>query len=100
GPFPDLTGVDLLLALGQDNGTLDRVARRAVAVCGGRPGLVPVLFFVLAVVVGTAGAGNIAAAAVVAPAAMATARRLGVPAFPTALMVARGASPGGMAPLR
>src|SRR5207248_358704 len=34
-----------------------------------------------------------------APAAMATARRLGVPAFPTALMVAHGAIAGGMSPL-
>jgi di/tricarboxylate transporter len=57
------------------------------------------LFFALAAAVGTAGAGNIAAAALVAPAAMGTARRLGIPAFPMALLVAHGAIAGGMSPL-
>jgi di/tricarboxylate transporter len=98
GLFITLTGVTLLFALVQENGTLDRVARRAVRACGGRPALVPVLFFALAAAVGTAGAGNIAAAALVAPAAMETARRLGMPAFPMALMVAHGAIAGGMSP--
>jgi di/tricarboxylate transporter len=98
GLFLTLTGVTLLFALVRDNGTLDRVARRAVLACGGRPALVPVLFFALAAAVGTAGAGNIAAAALIAPAAMGTARRLGIPAFPMALMVAHGAIAGGMSP--
>ena len=99
GLFITLTGVTLLFALVRENGTLDRVAGRAVRACGGRPALVPVLFFALAAAVGTVGAGNIAAAALVAPAAMGTARRLGVPAFPMALMVAHGAIAGGMSPL-
>jgi di/tricarboxylate transporter len=96
--FLTLTGVTLLFALVQDNGTLDRVARRAVRACGSRRGAVPVLFFALAAAVGTAGAGNIAAAALVAPAAMGTAHRLGIPVFPMALMVAHGAIAGGMSP--
>jgi di/tricarboxylate transporter len=98
GLFITLTGVTLLFALVRDNGTLDRVARRAVLACGGRTTLVPVVFFALAAAVGTAGAGNIAAAALVAPAAMGIARRLGIPAFPMALMVAHGAIAGGMSP--
>src|SRR5262245_47632038 len=70
GLFITLAGVTLLFALVQQNGTLDRVAHRAVRACGCRRGAVPVLFFALAAAVGTAGAGNIAAAALVAPAAM------------------------------
>jgi di/tricarboxylate transporter len=97
--FITLTGVTLLFALIQENGTLDRVTRRAVRACRGRRTLVPVLFFALAAAVGSAGAGNIAAAALAAPAAMGTARRLGIPAFPMALMVAHGAIAGGMSPL-
>ena len=99
GLFLTLAGVTLLFALVQQSGTLDRVAHRAVKACGTRSALVPVLFFALAAAVGTAGAGNIAAAALVAPAAMGTARRLGIPAFPMALMVAHGAIAGGMSPL-
>src|SRR5215208_411067 len=41
--FLTLTGVTLLFALVQENGTLDRVARRAVLACGNRRGVVPVL---------------------------------------------------------
>jgi di/tricarboxylate transporter len=97
--FLTLTGVTLLFALVQDNGTLDRVTHRAVVLCGGRRGVVPVFFFALAVVLGTAGAGNIAAAALVAPMAMRTARRLGIASLPMAVMVTHGAIAGGMSPL-
>src|SRR5262249_53099999 len=97
--FLTLVGVTLLFALVQDNGTLDRVTRWAVATCGGRRGVVPVMFFGLAVVLGTVGAGNIAPAALIAPMAMRTARRLGIRAFPMAVMVTHGAIAGGMSPL-
>jgi di/tricarboxylate transporter len=96
--FLTLAGVTLLFALIQDNGTLDRAAHRAVDLCGGRRGTIPVMFFGLAAVIGTAGAGNIAAAALVAPMAMDTARRLGIRALPMAVMVAHGAIAGGMSP--
>src|SRR5262245_57252910 len=52
--FLTLTGVTLLFALVQQNGTLDRVAHRAVRTCGGHPTIVPILFFALAAAVGTA----------------------------------------------
>src|SRR5262245_17642151 len=97
--FLTLVGVTLLFALVQDNGTLDRVTRRAVNACGARRGIVPLFFFGLAVVLGTAGAGNIAAAALVAPMAMRTAARLGIPPLPMAIMVTHGAIAGGMSPL-
>src|SRR3954454_14781538 len=92
--FLTLVGVTLLFALVQDNGTLDRVARRAVRACGGRRAVVPGVFFLVAAALGTAGAGNIAPAALVAPVAMGTARRLGIPAFPMALMVTHGSIAG------
>lgn len=97
--FLTLVGVTLLFALVQDNGTLDRVARRAVRACGGRRAVVPIVFFIVAAALGTAGAGNIAPAALVAPVAMGTARRLGIPAFPMALMVTHGSIAGGMSPV-
>ena len=96
--FLTLTGVTLLFALVQENGTLDRVARRAVRGCGSRPGLVPVVAFAAAAGVGSAGAGNIAAAALIAPAAMTAAARVGVPAFPMAILVSHAAIAGGMSP--
>lgn len=97
--FLTLTGVTLLFALVQDNGTLDRLTRRAVKACGGHSTIVPVLFFLVAATLGTLGAGNIAPAALIAPMAMSTARRLGIPAFPMAIMVTHGSIAGGMSPI-
>src|ERR1043166_6457139 len=46
--FLTLAGVTMLFSQAQLNGTLDRVAHRAVRVCRGNKGLIPVMFFVLA----------------------------------------------------
>src|SRR5512145_792190 len=43
--FLTLSGVTLLFAQAQLNGTLDRVAHRAVRVCRGNAGLIPIAFF-------------------------------------------------------
>jgi di/tricarboxylate transporter len=42
-----LIGVTLLFALAQANGTLERIAHRAVRICRGNCGTIPVMFFVL-----------------------------------------------------
>ena len=47
--FLTLAGVTLLFTQAQLNGTLDRVAHAAVRLCRGNAGLIPVMFFVLAV---------------------------------------------------
>jgi di/tricarboxylate transporter len=56
------------------------------------------MFFVLALAIATIGAGNIAAAALVAPMAMAVASRAGIPGFLMAIMVAHGAIAGALSP--
>jgi di/tricarboxylate transporter len=68
-----LIGVGLLFALAQVNGTLDVVAKLGVRLCRGRAALLPILFFSLTCLLSASGAGNIAAVALVAPAAMQTA---------------------------
>ena len=97
--FLTLFGVTLLFTEARLNGTLDRVAHHAVRGCRGNRGLVPVMFFFLAAVLSTAGPGNIAAAAIVAPMAMAVAGRAGISAFLMAIMVGNGASAGSVSPL-
>jgi di/tricarboxylate transporter len=73
--FLTLTGVTLLFALAQSNGTLERITRHAVAICRGNRGLIPVMFFVLGAALSSMGPGNIATAALIAPLAMSTAVR-------------------------
>jgi di/tricarboxylate transporter len=96
--FLTLIGVTLLFALAQSNGTLDKVARHAVRVCRGNRGLVAMMYFVMAAALATIGPGNIATAAILAPMAMSTAAKVGIPAFLMAIMVGNGANAGALSP--
>jgi Na+/H+ antiporter NhaD/arsenite permease-like protein len=97
--FLTLTGVTLLFACAETNGTLERLAHRAVSLVRGNHRLLPMLFFVIAMTLSTVGPGAIAAVALIAPFAMATGERAGLPRFLTALMVANGANAGNLSPI-
>ena len=92
--FLTLAGVTLLFGMASVNGTLERLAHRAVHLCRGNAGVIPVMFFVVALGLSTIGPGNIATAALMAPMAMAVGFRAGVPPFLMALMVGNGAQAG------
>ncbi len=99
GPlFLTLTGVTLLFALADTNGTLERIAHHAVRICRGNAGAIPVMFFLLGAALGSMGPGNIATAALLAPLAMATAVKKGIPLFLMAIMVGNGANSGALSP--
>jgi di/tricarboxylate transporter len=97
--FLTLLGVSLLFTQTEVNGTLGKVAALAESLCRGRPFLIPPLFFLLALGLGTAGPGNIAVAGILAPLAMATAERAGIPPLLMALMVGHGAIASTLSPL-
>lgn len=46
--FITLVGITLLFAMAQVNGTLARIAERAVRLCRGQVGLIPIMFFMVA----------------------------------------------------
>jgi di/tricarboxylate transporter len=96
--FLTLVGVTLLFTQASQNGTLEKLAHRAVELCRGNVGLLPIMFFTVTVFIASIGPGNIAGAALVAPMAMAVAGRAGVPVFLMAMMVGMGASGGSMSP--
>lgn len=97
--FLTLTGVTLLFALAESNGTLERLAHRALGLASGRARYVPVLFFLIALALSSVGPGSITTVALLIPVAMAVGRRAGVGAFLTALMVANGANAGNLSPI-
>ena len=97
--FLTLAGVTLLFALAETNGTLDRLARRAVGLARGQARLLPVLLFVFAFVLSSVGPGAIIAVALLIPMGMAVSTRAGVPRFLTALAVANGANAGNLSPI-
>ncbi len=96
--FLTLAGVTLLFGVAQENGTLQVLARRGMNACGGRPALMPPLFFGLACGLSMIGPGAIAASALVAPLAMATVVTAGASPFLMALMVGNGANAGNLSP--
>lgn len=96
--FVTLAGVTLLFTQAQLNFTLDRIAHRAVRVCRGNAGFIPVMFFVLAGALASLGPGNISTAALLGPMAMAVAGRAAIPAFLMIIMVGNGAQAGSLSP--
>jgi di/tricarboxylate transporter len=93
-----LVGVTLLFAIAEVNGTLARFTERAVRLCRGHAGVLPVMFFALGFVLATIGAGATPASALLAPPAMAVAARAGVPALLMAIMTGNGALAGTLSP--
>jgi len=98
GLFLTLAGVTLLFSQAQLNGTLDRIAHRAVRICRGNAGIIPMMFFTLAAALASLGPGNVSTAALLAPMAMAVAGRAAIPAFLMIIMVGNGAQAGALSP--
>lgn len=92
----NLVGVTLLFGMANLNGTLGRIAARAVRMCRGNAGVIPIMLFVIALALSSIGPGNIATTAIMAPMAMAVAYRAAVPPFLMALMVGNGAQAGAL----
>ena len=93
-----LVGVTLLFAIADVNGTLARFTERAVRLCRGHAGALPVMFFFIGFVVATIGAGATPASALLAPPAMAVAARAGIPPLLMAIMAGNGALAGTLSP--
>jgi di/tricarboxylate transporter len=96
--FLTLSGVTLLFAMAQSNGTLSRLTHHAVRLCRGNAGTIPIIFFFLSALIASMGPGNISTTALLAPIAMATAARTGIPLFLMAIMVGNGANSGSLSP--
>src|SRR5262245_34746561 len=97
--FLTLVALTLLFAQAQVNGTLDRFAKRAVRLCRGNAGAIPMMFFVLTALLSSIGPGNIASTALMAPLGMAVAGRYNISPFLMTIMIANGASAGSLSPI-
>jgi di/tricarboxylate transporter len=93
-----LFGITFLFGQAQLNGTLGNLTGRVVGLVNGHRALIPLVFFVLALLLSTLGPGNIAAVALIAPLALPLAGKLGISAFLMTLMIANGANAGAFSP--
>ena len=94
-----LVGLTFLFGHAKANGTLDRLTGWAVQLARGRVGFLPLVFFGLAVVLGTLGAGNIGAVALLAPVGMQVAEELSIPPFLMAVCIACGGNAAAFSPV-
>lgn len=104
GTFPStlfitLVGVSVLFGVAQANGTMHAIAQSTVSLLRGRAAALPLLFFLMACAISTAGPGAISATALLAPIAMGIAVQARMPVFLTALMVGNGANAGNLSPI-
>jgi di/tricarboxylate transporter len=97
--FLTLVGVSILFGAAQANGTLEAVAERVARLGAGNAGLLPILFFLFAMLFSAMGPGAISASALLAPLAMATGLRAGASPLLLVLMVANGANAGNLSPI-
>lgn len=97
--FITLAGLTFLFSVAKTNGALEALAERGARAVRGRAGLLPVMFFVLAMALSSVGPGAIASVALVAPFAMATGARAGIPNLLTAIVVGAGANSGNLSPI-
>lgn len=96
--FLTLTGVTLLFAAAEANGTLQRLAERVLSLARGRAAVLPWLLFAASFVMSASGPGAVSSVALTAPLAMAIGARVGLSPFLTALMIANGANAGNLSP--
>lgn len=97
--FLTLLGVSVLFGAAQANGTMEALTRTTVRLLRGRSAALPLMFFLLACVISTAGPGAISATALLAPLAMGIAVRAKLPVLLTALMIGNGANAGNLSPV-
>jgi di/tricarboxylate transporter len=97
--FLTLVGVSVLFGVAQANGTMRAIAQSTVGLLRGRAALLPLLFFLMACALSTAGPGAISATALMAPIAMGIAVRARMPVLLAALMVGNGANAGNLSPI-
>jgi len=97
--FLILVSVTLFFSQANVNGTLDKIAKLSVKLARGNLGMIPVIFFFLAVALASVGAGNIATTALLAPVAMTVAGNMGISAFLMTVCVCCGANAGALSPL-
>ena len=96
--FITLVGVTLLFSIAESNGTLARLTRVPCASAAATPGVLPIMFFAIGLIVATIGAGATPASALLAPPAMAVAGRAGIPPLLMAIMAGHGVLAGTLSP--
>lgn len=97
--FMMLLGVSYLFSVSNQNGTLDLIARKVVALSGKQTRLIPIIIFFLAAVLAGIGPGTVPVMALMAVFTMALAAEMKINPVMLACMGLLGAQAGGLTPM-
>ena len=97
--FMMLLGVSYLFSVSNQNGTLELIARKVVALTGKHTNLIPIVIFFLAALLAGVGPGTVPVMALMAVFTMALAAELNINPIMLACMGLLGAQGGGLTPM-
>lgn len=97
--FLMLVGITLIFGIAYENGTLQIFTNKIVGLVKSKPQFLPIIFFFITLLISALGPGNIAATALIAPIAIATALKAKISPLLMAIMVCTGANAGAFSPI-
>lgn len=92
-------GITLLFSIAKLNGTLEKISKTIIALSRGKKVLVPILFYVLAVIIASVGPGNISTSALLLPIGLAIGYRTKISPLMMSTLIITGSIAGGLSPL-
>lgn len=92
-------GITLLFSIAKLNGTLEKISKFIIFQSRGKKILIPIIFYVLALVIASVGPGNISTSALLLPIGLAIAFQTGISILMMSSLIILGSIAGGLSPL-
>lgn len=92
-------GITLLFSIAKLNGTLEKISKTIIYQSRGKKVLIPVIFYVLALVIASVGPGNISTSALLLPIGLVIAYQTGISMLMMSTLIILGSIAGGLSPL-
>ncbi len=92
-------GVTLLFSIAKLNGTLEKFAQMIIYQSRGRKALIPIMFYILALLIASIGPGNISTSALLLPIGLVISAKTGISILLMSGLIILGSIAGGLSPL-
>ncbi len=92
-------GITFLFSIAKLNGTLEKISKTIIYQSRGKKILIPIIFYVLALLIATVGPGNISTSALLLPIGLAIAYRTNLSVLMMSALIILGSIAGGLSPL-
>lgn len=92
-------GITLLFSIAKLNGTLEKISKTIIYQSRGKKVLIPIIFYILALVIAMVGPGNISTSALLLPIGLIIAYQTGISMLMMSTLIILGSIAGGLSPL-